>query len=292
EEAEKSSSLSIQSFCRELEKDGDIKTLFCPSAEKHRNAVHCVCLYFPATESSVRDISSGSVAVLSEKDGLSLLISSRKRISFLSKTERAGVSCIVFTAGQTPCREIADFCKKHHIALLASSYDSHYIESRIKRIIREHLLKTTVCHGAFLQIYGSGVLITGDAGSGKTTCALTLAQRGHVWIADDLVEITAKNAVLRGKAYGPTRNLAAFRGHDGITIETLENIAYTQDEATVDLWCELRKNMEGQMYARKRLVLEIALPFCCFPSPLEVPDVSFFIENWVKSFAFEREKIS
>jgi len=194
--------------------------------------------------------------------------------------------------GQMPCQEIVGFCQKHHIALLISCYDSHYLESRLARIIRENILKTAVFHGAFLRIYGLGVLITGDAGIGKTTCALTLANSGHIWIADDLVEVTAKNTMLLGKAYGLTRNLAAFRDYDEFIIKTISNIAYAQNEAFVDLWCGLQKGITRQMHTRKRSILGVALPFSCFPSPLEIANVSLAIEDWVKSFVLEREEIS
>jgi len=158
--------------------------------------------------------------------------------------------------------------------------------------MRENILRTAVFHGTFLQLYGLGVLITGDAGIGKTTCALTLAHSGHIWIADDLVEVTAKDSMLLGKAYGLTRNLAAFRDYGGITIEAISNIAYTQDEAFVDLWCGLQKGIARQRHTRKRSILGVALPFSCFPSPLERANVSLAIEDWVKSFALERGEIS
>lgn len=209
----------------------------------------------------------------------------------MNKIKAAGASCIAFTARQIPCQEIVDFCRKHRFAILVSCYDSHYLESRFVRVIRENILQTAIFHGTFLQLYGLGVLLTGDAGIGKTTCAWDLARLGHIWIADDLVEVTARNTILLGKAHGLTRNLAAFRSHDGITIETISDIARTQDEACVDLWCELRKGVARRMPARKRSILGVALPFSCFPSPLEMASVSFAIEDWAKSFALEKGKI-
>jgi len=44
-------------------------------------------------------------------------------------------------------------------------------------------------HGNALSIFGYGVLITGDGGCGKTELSLALIDRGHKFIADDLVTI-------------------------------------------------------------------------------------------------------
>lgn len=44
-------------------------------------------------------------------------------------------------------------------------------------------------HGVLLDIYGEGVMITGDSGVGKSEAAIELIMRGHRLVADDAVEI-------------------------------------------------------------------------------------------------------
>src|SRR5699024_11222672 len=48
---------------------------------------------------------------------------------------------------------------------------------------------TTAVHGVLVDIYGVGVLITGQSGVGKSETALELVKRGHRLVADDSVEI-------------------------------------------------------------------------------------------------------
>lgn len=48
--------------------------------------------------------------------------------------------------------------------------------------------------GVLLNMFGRGILMKGDSGIGKTTLAMKLVQRGHVWVADDAIEIEKKDS--------------------------------------------------------------------------------------------------
>src|SRR5690606_5808229 len=61
-----------------------------------------------------------------------------------------------------------------------------YLQYHISRA----LAPTTTMHGVFMEVYSIGVLITGDAGSGKSELALELITRGHRLIADDAPQFT------------------------------------------------------------------------------------------------------
>ena len=52
------------------------------------------------------------------------------------------------------------------------------------------LAKRIVLHGTFMEVYSNGVLITGEAGAGKSELALELLSRGHRLISDDAPEFT------------------------------------------------------------------------------------------------------
>ena len=43
------------------------------------------------------------------------------------------------------------------------------------------------------DVYGEGVLITGESGIGKSEAALELVKRGHRLVSDDVVEIRKVN---------------------------------------------------------------------------------------------------
>src|SRR5688572_9900874 len=74
------------------------------------------------------------------------------------------------------------------------------------RLFSREMTETTVSsslkavlHGVLVSIEGTGVLITGEAASGKSECALELVVRhGQRLIADDVVEIMGTDGALFG----------------------------------------------------------------------------------------------
>jgi len=55
-------------------------------------------------------------------------------------------------------------------------------------------------HGVLVSVFGSGVLILGRSGIGKSACALELIDRGHKLVADDVVNVERKGDSLIGSA--------------------------------------------------------------------------------------------
>ncbi len=51
-------------------------------------------------------------------------------------------------------------------------------------------------NGVGLKIFGLGVLLVGDSGIGKTDTALSLIDRGHGLVADDVVEFIYKDGII------------------------------------------------------------------------------------------------
>lgn len=76
-------------------------------------------------------------------------------------------------------------------------------------------MKQTI-HGNLIVVNGVGILILGDAGSGKTTVCLELADRGHNFIADDAVVIEKIGESVVGTASSITGGRMNVRG-EGIS---------------------------------------------------------------------------
>ena len=74
------------------------------------------------------------------------------------------------------------------------------------------MAENSIVHGCLVEIEGTGVLIVGDPGVGKTSVCLELARLGHDFIADDAVEIRRSGNEIAGTSPAATRSMLAVRG--------------------------------------------------------------------------------
>ncbi|MFA5180088.1 MAG: hypothetical protein WC405_02105 [Syntrophales bacterium] len=121
-------------------------------------------------------------------------------------------------------------------------------------------------HGCLVQWEGTGILLTGDSGIGKTTCALEISRRGGGWIADDIAVLSCLSGqILSGQAHEKIRNLVHLREAGIIDVRSLHSIRIV-GETRVDIVIELTKKLEkvqkkGLATNRLREIMEVEIPF-------------------------------
>ncbi len=76
-------------------------------------------------------------------------------------------------------------------------------------------------HGTAVAIQGRGVLITGPSGSGKSDLALRLIDRGGVLVADDQVELIARDGQLHASAPATIHGRIEVRGIGIVDVEAV-----------------------------------------------------------------------
>ena len=118
--------------------------------------------------------------------------------------------------------------------------------------------RTTV-QATTVAIHGSGVLLTGPSGSGKSDLALQLIDGGAFLVADDLTEVTRQGAVLLARlpegAPPATRGRLEVRGLGILPVPTVEQVP-------LGLMVELKPQAEIERLPvpRRWTCLGIALP--------------------------------
>ena len=80
-------------------------------------------------------------------------------------------------------------CKAHQVPLLRTQEETSPFLATLIAYLNAELAPRITRHGVLVEVYGEGVLITGESGAGKSEAAVELIKRGHRLIADDAVEI-------------------------------------------------------------------------------------------------------
>ncbi|MCM3718282.1 HPr(Ser) kinase/phosphatase [Fictibacillus phosphorivorans] len=141
------------------------------------------------------------------------------RLSRLCTDETPGI--IVSRDIEVP-KELLKASHKTGVPIMRSPVTTTRLSSRITNYLESRLAPTTAKHGVLVDIYGIGVLITGNSGVGKSETALELVKRGHRLVADDSVEIRQEDEdTLIGSAPELIQHLLEIRGLGIINVMTL-----------------------------------------------------------------------
>ena len=121
-------------------------------------------------------------------------------------------------------------------------------------IIRWLNVKLAPCisvHGVLVDVYGEGVLITGESGIGKSEAALELIKRGHRLVTDDVVELRkVSEDTLIGTAPDITKHFIELRGIGIIDVKTLFGVACVRETQNIDLVIRLEEWDKDKEYDR------------------------------------------
>nr|WP_144923860.1 HPr(Ser) kinase/phosphatase [Paenibacillus bovis] len=129
---------------------------------------------------------------------------------------------IIISRGLDIPEELLIAAEKHSVPLMRTNMKTTRFSSKLTNYLESRLAPSTAVHGVLVDIYGVGVLITGQSGVGKSETALALVERGHQLVADDCVEIREEDEeVLIGTAPELLEQLLEIRGLGIINVMTL-----------------------------------------------------------------------
>ena len=123
--------------------------------------------------------------------------------------------------------------------------------AEIIRWLKVKLAPCIVVHGVLVDVYGEGVLITGESGIGKSEAALELIKRGHRLVSDDAVEIRkVSDDTLIGSAPDVTKHFIELRGIGIVDVKTLFGVSSVKDTQSIDLVIKLEEWNRDKEYDR------------------------------------------
>lgn len=164
------------------------------------------------------------------------------------------VPCIVFCRNIEVPEEFLALAKEHGVPILRTKKTTSSFSSELNRWLKVELAPRISIHGVLVDIYGEGVLITGESGIGKSEVALELIHRGHRLVSDDVVEIKkVSDETLIGTAPDITRHFIELRGIGIVDAKALFGVESVKDTQSIDLVIKLEEWNKDQDYDRMGL---------------------------------------
>lgn len=151
--------------------------------------------------------------------------------------------------------EIPDYfitaCEKYEVPLLKTDEETSPFLSALITNLNEELAPRITRHGVLVEVYGEGVLITGDSGAGKSEAAIELIKRGHRLIADDAVEIRKiSDKTLMGNSPSNIRHFVELRGIGIIDARRIFGMGAVKPREKIDMVMQLEAWDSTKAYDR------------------------------------------
>ena len=150
----------------------------------------------------------------------------------------------ILSDGVTPPPTLMEACTETNTPVFCSPKTSSAVIDLLRIYLSARLADTVSLHGVFMDVFGMGVLITGDSGVGKSELALELISRGHGLVADDVVEMARiAPTTIEGRCPGMLRDFLEVRGLGLLNIRTIFGETASRRKMKLKLIVHLQKTM-------------------------------------------------
>lgn len=185
---------------------------------------------------------------------------------------RYPIPCLVVCRKLTPPEVMLELAAQNDVPVLGSDESTtRFIVSAIMYLTRV-LAPHSTLHAVLVDVYGVGVLITGESGVGKSESALELIKRGHQLVADDVVDICRVNDNrLVGESPEAIRHFMEIRGVGIIDVRAMYGISAVLMSKSIDMEIHLEPWVEKKEYDRLGLdeefstIMDVKIPRLLIP---------------------------
>lgn len=182
------------------------------------------------------------------------------------------VPLIIFSDNITPNEIFVQLVKKYKKNLIISKSKYFELYKLLTNYLEDVFAPQVIVHGDLIEVFGVGILITGESGIGKSETTLELIQRGHRLISDDIVVIKRMAGdFLFGSGSKIAPHFMEIRGLGIINVGKLFGVKSVRTKKKVELEIHLEDWDNQKNYDRlgisekKKEILGIEVPFILVP---------------------------
>ncbi|HSI86998.1 MAG: HPr(Ser) kinase/phosphatase [Candidatus Methylacidiphilales bacterium] len=185
---------------------------------------------------------------------------------------RHNIPCLIFARNINPPKVVLEEAEAEGIAVFKSPLTTMRLINTATICLELDFAPTVTEHGSMVDIQGIGVMVRGASGIGKSECVLSLIERGHSLVSDDVTRIRSlEGRELIGTASELSRFHMEVRGLGIINIASIFGVRSIRLEKRLDLvvtlkdWHDVaevdRIGLDPQHYE----ILQIQIPHVTIP---------------------------
>lgn len=179
---------------------------------------------------------------------------------------------IIMAKNMEPPDDLKEISTQNKMAILGADLPSQEIIQTVQFFLSRFFSEKITLHGVFMEVIGTGVLITGESSIGKSELALELLSRGHRLIADDATEV-ARTApdTLNGTCPEMLRDFLEVRGLGILNVRAMFGDSSIKQNRNLRLIIVLKDIQESEKMDRlqgskkTRIIMDIAIPEITLP---------------------------
>lgn len=182
------------------------------------------------------------------------------------------IPAVIITRGLMPGDDMINTAKEQGVPLMVSRLSTESLFTRASAYLDLFFSPSIGIHGTMVDVHGVGILYTGSAGIGKSECALSLIEKGHRLVADDVVRIRRRaGEVLIATSESEAGYHLEIRGVGIVDIEKLFGIRAVRMRKRVEIQVHLEMWESTKDYERLGLdetfttILGIKIPKMTIP---------------------------
>lgn len=187
---------------------------------------------------------------LTEHEYLRSFTSNERKDKIRKLFECGEIPCVVFSRDLPVFPEFMECAREFKTPVFRSSKMTTSVMADLFVYLNRLLAPVTTKHGVLMDVFGVGIMLTGNSGVGKSETAMELIKRGHRLVADDSVLIKRIENTLVGTAPERIRYFMELRGIGIINVKNMYGSGSVLGEKTIELVMEMEPWQQGKEYDR------------------------------------------
>lgn len=182
------------------------------------------------------------------------------------------IPCLFLTENNVLDRALVERARERNVPVYRTPVPSTEFSYYLRDYLEDQFAPQKTVHGALVDVYGVGLLLTGKAGIGKSEVALDLVERGHRLVADDVVILTRESAnVLMGSGTDLVQHFMEIRGLGIVDVRAMFGIRAIRFQKRVEvvinmqLWDPEREYSRIGMIDEHEKLLGVEMPLVRLP---------------------------